>query len=258
MYSDFKSRRALADFSWTLIRTNFKARYHGELSGFAWAILKPLSTFTVLAFVFSHVFQNSREYTANLLIGLVLWDFFSESTRTGLESLQAKSFLLTKARVPAWVLVVTSSTNALLTLSIFSSVFFLYLGMHHHAPSVLGIGLYALYLLHMLVMVIGFSLGASVLFLKYRDVNQVWEVALQAGFFVAPIVYPLQVLPERLHIYLYFWPITPVVQFARAVLIDGTIPTFKAHLLLTGLTLFVLGMGALIFRRFAQLAVEEL
>ena len=59
------------------------------------------------------------------------------------------------------------------------------------------------------------------LFLRYRDLNQVWDVVTQAGFFVAPIIYPLGVIPERFHFYLYLWPPTPIIEFSRAVLVDG-------------------------------------
>ena len=78
------------------------------------------------------------------------------------------------------------------------------------------------------VIVIGFSLGGSVLFLRYRDLNQVWDVVTQAGFFVAPIIYPLGVIPERFHFYLYLWPPTPIIEFSRSVLVDGRVPGLLA------------------------------
>ena len=65
----------------------------------------------------------------------------------------------------------------------------------------------------------GFSLATSVLFLGYRDLNQVWDVITQAGFFLAPIIYPLGIVPERFHIYFYLWPPTPVIEFSRAALV---------------------------------------
>jgi ABC-type polysaccharide/polyol phosphate export permease len=69
---------------WTLVRTDFKARHHGTLSGFAWALLKPLAMFTVLTAVFSLVFSTEGNYRLDLVVGLFLWDFFSEGTKTGL------------------------------------------------------------------------------------------------------------------------------------------------------------------------------
>ena len=68
----------------------------------------------------------------------------------------------------------------------------------------------------MSLLVVAFSLASSVLFLRYRDLNQVWDVMIQAGFFIAPIIYPLGILPERFHFYLYLWPPTPVIEFSRA------------------------------------------
>ena len=69
---------------WTLVRTDFKARYHGTLSGFVWALLKPLTMFVVLTAVFSLVFASDRTYKLDLIVGLFLWDFFAEGTKTGL------------------------------------------------------------------------------------------------------------------------------------------------------------------------------
>ena len=55
---------------------------------------------------------------------------------------------------------------------------------------------------------------------------------MQAGFFLAPIIYPLEILPERFHFYLYVWPPTPIIEFSRAVLVRGVMPTPTGHLYL--------------------------
>jgi lipopolysaccharide transport system permease protein len=107
-------------------------------------------------------------------------------------------------------------------------------------------------------MVAGFSLAASVLFMRYRDLNQVWEVVTQAGFFVAPIIYPLDILPERVHAYLYAWPPTAIILFSRSVLVDGRIPSPLAHLMLLVETAVVLGAGMLVYRARAPRVAEEL
>ncbi len=71
-------RIPFAGLLWTLVRTDFKARYHGTLSGFVWALLKPLTMFVVLTSVFSLVFAATPTYKLDLIIGLFLWDFFAE------------------------------------------------------------------------------------------------------------------------------------------------------------------------------------
>jgi lipopolysaccharide transport system permease protein len=114
------------------------------------------------------------------------------------------------------------------------------------------------YCLALIVIVAGFSLATSVLFLRYKDLNQVWDVAVQAGFFVAPIIYPLGIIPERFHIYLYLWPPTPVIEFSRAVLVAGSIPTATAHLCLVIDAAVCLLVGLAVFRAFGPRAAEYL
>jgi lipopolysaccharide transport system permease protein len=243
---------------WTLVRTDFKSRYHGTLGGFVWALLKPALMFVVLMSVFSLIFASTPNYRLNLIVGLFLWEFFAEATKTGLISLHAKGFLLTKARFPSWILVVSSLSNAAITLAVFAVTFLAYLAAAGRWPGSAHLALSVFYLVLYLLIVAGVCLGASVLFLRYRDLNQVWDVVTQAGFFIAPIIYPLDIIPERYHIYLYLWPPTPVIQFSRAVLVDGTIPTLKAHLLLVAVATAVFATGLAIFRAYSPSAAENL
>ena len=249
---------ATAGLIWTLVRTDFKVRYHGTLGGFVWALLKPAAMFVLLLGVFSFVFGTDPDYKLNLIIGLFLYEFFSEGTKAGLTSLHAKGFLLTKARCPSWILVVTSISNALITLTAFTIIIVVFLAVMGRAPGLAAVGLYLMYSLALVLLVVGFSLASSVLFLRYRDLNQVWEVVSQAGFFVAPIIYPLSILPERLHVYLYGWAPTSVIEFSRDVLVRGVSPSPTAHLLLAAAVTVSLLAGSVIFRRYAPRAAEFL
>ncbi len=246
------------DLIWTLVRTDFKVRYHGTVGGFLWAVLKPLAMFVVLVSVFSLVFSNAKQYGLNLVVGLFLWDYFAEGTKVGLLSLHAKGYLLTRARLPLWLLVATSCSNALVTLSVFASALLVYLSLFVRVPTATEAGLFVVYLIQLTLIVFGFSLTASVLFLRFRDLNQVWEVALQAGFFVAPIVYPLDILPEWVHFYLYLWPPTAIIQFSRSVLVNGTLPTVRGHAYLLLLTTLTLLAGLHLHRWLARRVLENL
>jgi lipopolysaccharide transport system permease protein len=126
------------------------------------------------------------------------------------------------------------------------------------APTPQGLGLFAAYCGALTLLVVGFSMAASVLFLKYRDLNQVWDMVSQAGFFFAPIVYPLGIVPERLHFYFYLWPPTPMIEFSRAVLVSGAVPSNTAHVYLVVEVLLVVTVGALILRRYGPRAAEWL
>lgn len=250
-------RLAGAGLAWTLIRTDFKARYHGTLSGFAWALLKPTAMFLVLLVVFSFIFPDPT-FKLQLIVGLFLWDFFVEGTRTGLASLHAKGHLFSKVRVPLWVLVLASIANPIITLSVFSIVIVAFLTVAGAAPTAQGVTLFAAYCAALIVLVAGFSLAASVLFLKYRDLNQVWDVIAQAGFFVAPIIYPLGIIPERFHFYFYLWPPTPIIEFSRAVLIRHQVPSLTAHAYLAIELIVALLAGTFVMRRYGPRAAEYL
>jgi len=247
-----------AGLIWTLVRTDFKARYHGTLSGFVWALLKPVTMFFVLIGVFSFIFASDPVYSRNLILGLFLWDFFAEGSKAGIISMHIKGYLVTKARFPSWIVVVTSMSNALITLGVFVLVILTFLAVGGGVPDVTHLLLFLSYVAALVAIVTGISLAGSALFLRYRDLNQVWDVIIQAGFFIAPIVFPLKILPERFHFYLYIWPPTPIIQFSRAVLVDHATPTFKAHLMLLAMSLTILATGSLIFRRYAPRAVEYL
>jgi lipopolysaccharide transport system permease protein len=146
----------------------------------------------------------------------------------------------------------------LITLSVFLGAIMCTTMLSGRHLSISAICLLLLYLLQLCLIVVGFSLATSALFVRYRDLNQVWEVMLQAGFFVAPIVYPLGILPERAHLVLYLWPPTSVIQFARMVLVTGTMPTLRAHLMLAAASLMALAVGSLLFRRFSPRCAEYL
>jgi len=248
----------LAGLVWTLVRTDFKARYHGTFAGFVWALLKPFSMFLVLLAVFSFAFANDPDYRLNLIVGLFLWDFFADGTKVGLTSLLAKGYLISKAKFPRWIIVVASLSNAVITLAVFTVVIVAFLAASGRAPAPAHLALFGLLLVHYFLLVVGFGLASSVLFLRYRDLNQVWDLAIQAGFFVAPIVYPLDILPEKYHWYLYLWPPTLFIQLARLALVQGEAPTLRAYGLLFAATALALGVGVLVYRRHAPRAAENL
>lgn len=248
----------IAGAIWTLIRTDFKVRYHGTIGGFVWALLKPVSMFVVLFGVFSLIFTADPHYRLNLILGLFFWEFFSEGTKVGLTSLYAKGYLLTKSRFPRWIIVATSASNAFITLQVFTISFLIYLALVGRLPPGANLILLFSYQIAMWLIILGFSLAMSVLYLRYRDLTHLWDAVSQAGFFVAPVVFPITVLPDTVHPYLYLWPPTPVIEFARMVLIDGALPSLRAHALLWAMTLSIITVGTLVFRRYAPRAAEHI
>jgi len=129
---------------WALARTDFKLRYHGSVLGYVWALLKPLLTFLILNFVFSTIFnpKNSgiQHFSLQLLTSIMLFNFFSEGTMAGLNSLLGKASLVTKIYVPRWTIVAASTINATLIFGmnlIIIAVFFAWYGFWPGIPAIL-------------------------------------------------------------------------------------------------------------------------
>ena len=202
----------------------------------------------------------SARYKLDLIIGLFLYEFFQESTRTGLLSLRAKGYLLTKAQVSRrGSIVLTSASNAVIT----RRAVLARADRHFsRSPGALrrptAVALYGFYLVQLFAIVSGFSLAASVLFMRYRDLNQVWEVITQAGFFIAPIVYPLGILPERLHVL----PVCVAADADHPVRAKRAPRMARASALAHGLLLVetcaILGAGMLVYTLRAPRVAEEL
>lgn len=184
-----KNRALLAE----LVRTDFKLRYQGSILGYAWSLLRPLLIFVILYVVFVKFIPLGKgvpHYPIYLLLGIVIWNFFNEMTMQSLGSIVGRGDLIRKIRIPRWIIVLSSSISALINLLINLIVVAVFLLINH--VDLLRTSLWLpLILLEVYIFSLGLSLFLSAAFVKYRDVSYIWEVILQAGFYLTPILYPL-------------------------------------------------------------------
>ena len=124
---------------------------------------------------------------------------------------------------------VTSISNPLITLAVFNVVVVIFLAAGGRPPSIGAVALFFAYSVALVTIVIGFSLASSVLFLRYQDLNQVWEVVAQASSFWRRSS-PLGIVPERLHFYFYLWPPTPVAVLPRRARPRARADANRAHI----------------------------
>jgi ABC-2 type transport system permease protein len=184
-----KNRALLAE----LVRTDFKLRYQGSVLGYAWSLLRPLLLFVILYIVFVKFLKlgnGIEHYPIYLLLGIVLWNFFSEMTSQSLGSIVGRGDLIRKVRIPRWIIVLSSSVSALinLLLNLIVVVIFMFVNQVDLLHTTLWL---PLILIEIYVFSLGVSFFLAASFVKYRDVSYIWEVMLQAGFYITPILYPL-------------------------------------------------------------------
>jgi ABC-type polysaccharide/polyol phosphate export permease len=102
----------------TISITDFKLKYEGSILGYLWSLVKPLFLFTVLYFVFTQVFKLGNaipHYPVYLLLGIVIWTYFLETTISCLLSIVGKRDLIRKVYFPRVVLIISNSLTSLLT-----------------------------------------------------------------------------------------------------------------------------------------------
>lgn len=223
-----KNRALLAE----LVRTDFKLRYQGSILGYAWSLLRPLFLFLILYVVFTQFLRLGKgipHYPVYLLLGIVLWQFFADMTTQSLGSVVARGDLIRKIRIPRWMIVVTSSVSSLISLG-FNMIIILGLMIINQVSLSSSIIWLPIVIVEIYVFALGLSLLLSASFVKYRDVSFIWEVLMQAGFYLTPIIYPLTAIKSitvfgttiasaTIHKVLLINPIAQAIQDARNIMV---------------------------------------
>lgn len=244
---------------WTLAITDFKLRYHGSYLGYLWTLLKPLALFGVLYVVFS-VFINIQiqHYQLFLLLGIILWNYFAEATQIGVSALASKAGIIKKIYFPRILIVLAANVSSFIGLFFNLCIFFLFSIAAGVYPSALALLLFLFLICILFLLTLGLSLLLSALYIVAKDTNQVWEVLLQMGFWITPIVYTISIVPPQYHAALFLNPMTAIIQYSRGLLIEGVYPSLIGLGTLIGTTVFFLIIGHWVFRSLEHLAPEKL
>lgn len=179
-----------------LVITDFKLRYQGSVLGYLWSLLKPLMLFAILYVVFIKFmrFGSGDDYFAiQLLMGIVLWTFFTEATGQGMQAIVGRGDLIRKINFPKYIIVISGTLSALINLGInlvVVSVFMVFSGVSLQWSMLLvPINIIELYVLSL---AIAFLLAA--VYVKFRDIAHIWDVFMQGLFYATPIIYPLSMV----------------------------------------------------------------
>lgn len=200
-----------------LVITDFKLRYKGSALGYIWTLLRPLALFAVLYVVFVQflrVGDDVPHYAVYLLLGVVLWNYFIEVTMNGLSAIVSKGDLFRKLDFPRYVVVVAGSFSALINLSINLVVIALFMVING-VPFTLNILWLAPLIFELFVFALAIAFILSALYVRFRDVNYIWEVVLQAGFYATPILYPISLVVKMSPLTAQLMILNPVAQIIQ-------------------------------------------
>jgi len=245
-----------------LASVDFKLKYAGSALGYVWSVLKPLMLFTVLYLVFGRVFHLSsisKYYPLSLLIGIVLFTFFGDATSMGMTSIVARESLIRKMAFPRLIIPASATLTAAITFAINLTVVIGFVAWNQIVPRIDWL-LILLLLAELYAFVLGVSLILSTLFVRFRDIGQIWELALQLLFYASPIIYPVGYLPDWARRLAFLNPFTQVMQDIRALLLYGDLApnritaatafgTPAGRLIPISIAFAVLGLGLYLFKR---------
>ncbi len=248
--------------------TQFKLKYTGSALGYVWSLVKPALLFGIMYLVFSVLLKagrNDPNFPVELLLGIVVWTFFSEATTTAMNAIAGAGELIRKAYFPRWILVVASTTSALLTFAINTVlvvIVTLLLGqLHLSLRSFVALPLY----IELAALVLGLSLLLSALFVFFRDLGHIWEILSLVLFYGSAVVFPFLIIPKRLADIAGLNPIAQIVQDLRHALV-ADVPKIPWMSSIIGplaiipilITVLVLVVGFTVFHKLTPRFAESL
>lgn len=208
-----------------MVSTDFKLRYQQSLLGYIWSVLKPLMLFAVMYFVFVRFLRFGDavpHFSVGLLLGIIMWNFFVEAVSGGMISVVNHGDLLRKINFSKYVVVVSATLGALINFGINFVVVLIFMLINGVTLTWSAL-LIPLLVIELYVFALAVSILFATLYVNFRDLQPIWEVIVQAGFYATPIIYPLSMLqafsPTIAKLALLN-PMAQIIQDARHVLIS--------------------------------------
>jgi ABC-2 type transport system permease protein len=258
--------RRHANLTRELAVTQFKLKYTGSVLGYVWSLVKPLMFFAILYFVFTklfHIDRNTPNFVFQLLVAIVLFTFFQETTSAAMNSIASNGGMIRKAYFPRAVLVVAATLSSLMTFAI-NMVLIAIIG---GALGKLSLGWYSLlvplFFVELYALVLGLSLLLSSLFVFYRDLGHIWEILVQLLIYGSAVIYPISLVPGHLQAWVLVNPVAQVIEDVRHALVTPDVAwsvqimgfAYVAPFLIAATAL---GLGLFVFDRLTPRFAESL
>lgn len=204
-----------------LVKSDLKIKYKGSIFGILWALLEPLLKFIVMFIVFSFVFQSSiQNYPLYLFSGILLWNYFENSSKSSVNRIVHNANLIKKVNFPRELLVISGviSTTIFFLIELVPLMLLL---IYYRVFSGFYLLLFIPFLLALFTLNLGLGFFLSSTNVYMRDVQYIWNVILQAGFFATPIFYQVSSFPKKIEYLISLNPITGFLNFFRETIIYG-------------------------------------
>lgn len=230
-----------------LVIKDIKLKYRRSYLGVLWTMLNPLLMMLVLTIVFSTLFKRDiPNFPVYLLSGRILFEFYSQGTKMGMNAVVGSSALIKKVYVPKYIFPLSKVLFAFINL-MFSMVALVIVIVVTQMPVSWTILLAPIPLIYLLLFSIGvsFILGSYTVF--FRDIEHLYSVALTAWMYFTPLFYPADIIPQQYQIIFKFNPLYYIIEMFRDVVMYGKIPTLQTNLICLAFSFSTLIVGVYVF-----------
>lgn len=232
-----------------LVSRDFKGKYKRSILGLFWSFLNPLLTMIVQYIVFSTIFKSGIDnFPVYLMIGIVMFGFFTESVSMGLTSIVGNAGLITKVYVPKYIYPFTRVVSSLINLAI-SLIPLMIVVLITRLELSLSIFLVLFSIITLFIFCLGmvFILSSAMVF--FRDTQFLWNVISLIWMYATPLFYPETILPEKLSFIFKLNPMYHYIRFSRIAIIDGVSPEPKAYLYCIVFSILSIILGSFVFKK---------
>lgn len=222
--------RRLVTLTWTLALSDWKLRFYGSALGLAWTLVRPFGLFGVIYFVFTEIAgldKNVPNYGLYILYGLVLFSFFAETTNGCVQALVSRENLLRKMQFNPVVIPLAIAVTALLNLVMTLLAVFIFSFATGVYPTWTWLELIPIVGI-LFVLASGVGMLLSVLYVRFRDVQPIWEVFTQILFYASAILYVPTLVAQRAEQYYRMFLCNPLVALftqMRKAMVDSGAPS---------------------------------
>jgi ABC-type polysaccharide/polyol phosphate export permease len=213
-----------------LARREITQRYKQSILGFAWVILNPLFQLLVLSFVFSTIFRVSSfsvPYIVFLMVGLLPWNFFSQSLSSASNALVGNSQLITKIYFPREILVYGTILAKIVDF-LYSCLVLIPFFIYFH----ISLNWQVLWVIPIFIIQLIFTAALSLLIssfnLFYRDIQYLLNLIISLWFYLTPILYPVEQFPEKYRFIFSLNPMSVIINAYRQTILGGGPPNLNS------------------------------
>lgn len=233
-----------------LVKRDFKKKYKRTVLGMGWSLLSPLLMLLVMALVFTQFFgRDTPHYIIYLFCGNLVFSYFSESTKSGMQALTGNSKIFTKVNIPKYLFLFSKNVQTFISFLLTLVIFFLFVAIDG-----LPFTWKFFCLLYPIACLILFNIGVglilSALYIFFRDIKYLYDVFIKLLMYMSAIFYTIDKYSYNVQCAFLLNPVYLFIRYFRKIVIEATIPTIWFHLLMAADVLIVLGIGCWMYKKY--------